>query len=77
MDLEKIYAQYQKYIAVAERMSLHKSPAREPVLAGSDDISPSPDLAELESTTPEAGRQEIWRPIDAEEVLTRMRLTRN
>jgi hypothetical protein len=77
MDVERIYAQYQKYIATAERMRLHTSPEREPVLAGSGDLLPSPDLLEPEVEAPERGKLEIWRPIDTQEVVTRMRPGRN
>jgi hypothetical protein len=77
MDMERIYAQYQKYIAITERARLQTLPAREPVLAGSGELLPSPELLAPVEPAPERGKQEIWRPIDAQEVLNRMRLDRN
>jgi hypothetical protein len=77
MDLERIYAQYQKYIATAERMRLHSVSPQEPVPAGSEDLLPSPGLLEPESVAPERGKQQIWRPIEPQEVVTRMRIGRN
>ncbi len=75
MDFVKIYYQYQKQIAVAERMRLHEIPAREPVMAGAveaPDLLPTPDLPE-----PEGVKKEIWQPIGALGVAARLRQARN
>jgi hypothetical protein len=82
MDILKIYAQYQKYIAITERVRLQAVPAAipagEPVLSGpipstgSLDALPTPDQLE-----PAGERPEIWRRIDAQEAVTRLRSVRN
>jgi len=77
MDMVKIYAQYQKYIAIAERMHIRMSPVQEPVMAGSVDLLPEQEFLESESAAPEKDRREIWRPMDTQEVVTRMRMTQN
>ena len=77
MDVERIYAQYQKYIATAERMRLNALSARDPVPAGFVDLLASPDLLEPEGMAPERGKRETWRPIEPQEVVTKMRLVRN
>ncbi len=72
MEFEKILFQYQKYIAIAERMHLHEVPAREPVMAGSMDALPMPNPPE-----PERVKKGIWRPMDVQKAAARLREARN
>jgi hypothetical protein len=75
----KIYTQYQKYIAIAERMRLHERviPVQEPVLAGSLDLPPGVEIRKPEVAAPVKTRRVIWRPMDAQEVVTRLRIAQN
>jgi hypothetical protein len=77
MAFEQIFNQYQKYIAIAEKMHLHEIPAQEPVLAGPGEFVP-PLEPQLEPQRVPAGvKKEIWRPIQVQEVVTKMREARN
>jgi hypothetical protein len=77
MDIEKILYQYQKHIAIAERMRLDAIPAREPVLAGSVEPLPSIDLPVPEGAELALETQGIWRPIEPQEAVIRLREVRN
>ncbi len=74
MGMEHIFYQYQKYIAISEKMHLNALPCREPVLAGAGDLLPS--LQELLEPLP-AEKKEAWRPINVQEVVIKMREARN
>jgi hypothetical protein len=74
MDIEKIFYQYQKHIAMIERMHLNEIPARELVMAGTAGI---PDLPPPELTQPEGMQGKIWRSVDTQEVVARLREARN
>ncbi len=74
MGKEHIFYQYQKYIAMTEKMHLNALPTREPVLAGAGDLLPSPQ--ELLEPLP-AEKKDTWRPINVQEVVMKMREARN
>ncbi len=77
MAFETIFNQYQKYIAIAEKMRLNEIPAPEPVLAGSGDRLPPLDPQLEPQLEPAGAKKEIWRPIGIQEVVNKMREARN